>query len=36
MTIYRTLQRRDHDPLETISAALKHYIETGALPPLPE
>ncbi len=36
MTIYRTLQRRGHDPLETISSALKHYIETGSLPPLPE
>ena len=36
MTVYRTLERREHDPLETISSALKHYIKTGALPPLPE
>lgn len=36
MTVYRTLKRRDLDPLETISAALKIYIETGSLPPLPD
>ncbi|MBU0753609.1 MAG: IS66 family transposase [Planctomycetes bacterium] len=36
MTVYRTLKLRGLDPLETISSALKHYIETGALPPLPE
>lgn len=36
MTIYRTLKLRGHDPLETIAAALKTYIETGALPPLPQ
>jgi len=36
MTIYRTLKLRGHDPLEIISSALKHYIHTGALPPLPE
>lgn len=36
MTVYRTLKRRGIDPLETITAALKHYVETGSLPPLPE
>ena len=36
MTLYRTLERRGHNPLETVASALKHYIKTGALPPLPE
>jgi transposase len=36
MSVYRTLKLRGHDPLETITAALKTYIETGALPPLPQ
>jgi transposase len=36
MSIYRTLKLRGHDPLETITAALKHYVKTRQLPPLPE
>jgi hypothetical protein len=35
MSIYRTLKLRGHDPLETITAALKHYVLTRQLPPLP-
>jgi len=36
MSIYRTLKLRGHDPLETIAAALKHYVKTRQLPPLPD
>src|SRR5208337_1513521 len=36
MSIYRTLQRRGYDPLETIVNALKDYVTTGKLPPLPQ
>ena len=35
MSVYRTLKLRGCDPLETIVAALKEYVRTGALPPLP-
>ena len=35
MSIYRTLKLRGHDPLETITAALKHYVLNRQLPPLP-
>lgn len=35
MSIYRTLKLRGHDPLETITAALKHYLLHAQLPPLP-
>ena len=36
MSIYRTLRMRGHDPTKTIAAALKTYLETGRLPPLPD
>jgi hypothetical protein len=36
MSIYRTLKLRGHDPLKTLVDALKHYVRTGSLPPLPE
>jgi len=36
MSIYRTLKRRGCDPLKTIEQSLRAYIETGALPPLPQ
>jgi hypothetical protein len=36
MSVYRTLKLRGHDPLKTIVNALKTYVKTGALPPLPE
>ena len=35
MTIYRTLNQRGHNPLQTITQALATYIKTGKLPPLP-
>ena len=35
MSVYRTLKLRGLDPLETIVGALKDYVRTGSLPPLP-
>ncbi len=35
MSIYRTLRLRGHDPLQTIATALRAYLQTGTLPPLP-
>ncbi len=35
MSVYRTLKLRGLDPLETIVSALRGYISTGTLPPLP-
>jgi hypothetical protein len=35
MSIYRTLRLRGHDPLQTIAEALRTYLQTGQLPPLP-
>jgi transposase len=35
MSIYRTLKLRGHDPLATITSALRTYLITGQLPPLP-
>jgi hypothetical protein len=35
MSVYRTLRLRGHDPLQTIAAALRTYLQTGQLPPLP-
>ncbi len=35
MSIYRTLRLRGHDPLQTIAAALRTYLQTRQLPPLP-
>jgi len=36
MSIFRTLQQRGHDPIQTIVDALADYLTTGQLPPLPE
>ena len=36
MSVYRTLKLRGHDPLETISAALRDYLLNDALPSLPD
>lgn len=36
MSIYRTLKLRGLDPTTTIAEALKTYVATGQLPPLPE
>jgi hypothetical protein len=35
MSVYRTLKLRGHDPLATIDSALRTYLTTGHLPPLP-
>jgi len=35
MSVYRTLKLRGHDPIHTIPSALKTYLATGQLPPLP-
>jgi transposase len=35
MSVYRTLRLRGHDPLHTIADALRVYLQTGHLPPLP-
>ncbi len=36
MSVYRTLKLRGHDPLNTIVAALKIYVQTGSMPALPK
>ena len=36
MSIFRTLKQRNHDPIRTTIAALKTYLTTGNLPPLPK
>ena len=36
MSVYRTLRLRDLEPTKTIAKALKTYLATGQLPPLPE
>lgn len=35
MSVYRTLKLRGLNPTETIATALRHYVTTGQLPPLP-
>ncbi len=35
MSIYRTLKLRGHDPLQSLETALKTYVNTAKLPPLP-
>ena len=35
MSVYRTLKVRGHDPLATMDSALRTYLATGQLPPLP-
>ena len=35
MSIYRTLKQRDHDPLRTITDAIRTYLKTGQPPSLP-
>jgi transposase len=36
MTLFRTLKRRGHNPVETVVNALKQYVATGELPPFPK
>ena len=35
MTIFRTLKVRGHHPIDTLVDALRTYVTTGELPPLP-
>lgn len=35
MSVYRTLKQRGHPPIKTIIDAVKAYLSTGQLPPLP-
>ena len=35
MSVYRTLKLRGHDPLATITSALRAYLTDGRLAPLP-
>jgi len=35
MSVYRTLKLRGHDPLAAIAEALRSYLHTSRLPPLP-
>jgi len=35
MSIYRTLKQRGHDPLTTITNAIREHLTTGKLPGLP-
>jgi transposase len=35
MSVYRTLKQRGYPPIQTITNAIKHYLSTGQLPPLP-
>lgn len=35
MSIFRTLKQRGHDPIRTVINALREYLTTGQLPPLP-
>ena len=35
MSVYRTLKLRGFDPLETLVSAMRDYVCTGSLPPLP-
>ena len=36
MSVFRTLKQRNHDPIRTTINALKSYLTTGMLPPLPK
>lgn len=36
MSVFRTLKLRGHDPLKVIPDALRTYLKTGQLPPLPD
>ena len=36
MTVFRTLKLRGLDPIATVTEALRTYVQTGELPPLPQ
>lgn len=35
MSVYRTLKLRGHNPIDVTTQALRTYVATGTLPPLP-
>lgn len=35
MSVFRTLKQRGHDPIQTVVAAIEHYLAHKQLPPLP-
>jgi transposase len=35
MSVSRTLKQRGHHPIQTMVAAIRTYLQTGSLPPLP-
>ncbi len=35
MSVFRTLKQRGHDPVSTVIEAIRAYLRTGQLPPLP-
>jgi transposase len=35
MSVFRTLKRRGHNPVSAVSNAIRTYLQTGQLPPLP-
>ena len=35
MSVHRTLKQRGHAPIDTIAQAIRTYLQTGTLPPLP-
>jgi hypothetical protein len=35
MTVLRTLKRRGHDPLRSLTQAVRQYAKTGELTPMP-
>jgi hypothetical protein len=36
MSVFRTLKLRGHNPIDVITEALRSYVQTGQLPPLPK
>jgi len=36
MTVFRTLKRRGLNPVDAMVEALREYVVTGQLPPLPQ
>jgi transposase len=35
MSVFRTLKQRDHNPVSAVTMAVRAYLQTGQLPPLP-
>ncbi len=35
MSVFRTLKQRGHNPVSAVTEAVRAYLQTGQLPPLP-